>query len=279
MSTLNCFQDNHKPELYKAGYRRANTSHPTSYQTHYCQPWPGKKHAPLMQAADQLDGGRRSPPPPTKGAGPRHHSPECPLSKSRKGDDKLRRKDGHLAMERRGNGKLPVSRGDEHPTGHAPMDIHEGVKIGRSAAPKCRRPLFVDPLPLPIADDEGDKTNGNGGKKAKVVTSEPKPSDKESKKSRKKIETNGNQGRVLPGYPLKLGRGEEGAKKKTGEGSAGKHRKKRRCYESPLKKLYEEDRARHAQAVGIFETEYRKHYKDWVGEVWRAKEGKKRSGE
>ena len=263
-------QGSDKAECFKAGYRRPNTSHPTSYQTHFCRPWPGKLGsrtsegrrdvAPLIEAAKHLDQGERSKPRQPQDSGA--HSLECPHSKSHKTKVTIARQD-----DRKG---LPAPQGDD--------DLPEGVVVKRTQAPKSRRPLFVDPLPIPLADEGSRKNIGGNERRTKAHPSEPKRLDDRPKKglnlAKTKEKLPEKSSKTLPAHQVKK---MELSKKVFG----GEERRKRRNYVSPLKKLYEKDQAMHARAVGTFETEYQKHYRDWVGEAWQGKKGRQqqRSGE
>jgi len=271
-------QGSDKAECYKAGYRRANTSHPTSYQTHFCRPWPGKlgsrtggsskNAAPLIEAAEQLDRGERSKPrqPRDSGAQGEHtHKQEVTVVA----------RDGH-----QGGTKMSAPQGT----------ASDGAfKVKRAQGPKCRRPLFVDPLPIPLADDEGTRRDPGNERKSKAHSSELRSKENEVKKrptlmnAEEKHREKSSKGLPAPPKNQEQQGGEESSMKdKLSKKVYGKEeRRKRRSYVSPLKKLYEEDRARHARAVGMFETEYKKHYKDWAGEAWHSKKkgGPQRSGE
>ncbi len=265
----------------------------------FSQPWLDRKrerHAPLLEAEERLRRGQRS-----RGSRPDkdRHSPECPLSKVQEIDEKKPKYDSkHEVKERYGreeqqarrNGQpaarneRPVPR-DERPAPSVANEhaVHHQPEDGAPKAtipPKCRRPLFVDRLTLPgAADEKPDRISRSADKKAKKMVVEKKPEAKEMIQGPKRIQKGSDlqKNKSAPRKQTNLERQSLDTRNPSKDSAAGQKRK--RTYKSPLKKLYEKDRTLRAQAVGIFETEYQKHYKDWVGEMWGNKKHKQRSGE
>ena len=148
----------------------------------------------------------------------------------------------HTPLESKNHIEVPVE---------APL-IKEGMRV------KERKKQLVEPLPLPISERFRDvsykqkeplRTRGQvidtNLAKLDVPNSAQHPTQKQSSETRQR------------------------------ELVTKQKRKKKRPYPSPLKRLYESDRQRLNLAKGLFETEYHRHYKDWLTKSWAGGDEKK----
>lgn len=240
VSMLSLAPQNEKALRYKSGYRRTNTSHPSTYQTNYCWIDPSPFTSSLLLREPTV--------------------PSVAQERLISADNRPKNAD-KAPVKRVQYAEMASELKDDMEASRDPQLSQESKMAFDARAGGSKRRPPVEPLNLPLSANT-TKPPGPPLRTRNTAAVNSKPRVKADTGSRSHAE-----------------RDSRSHKRKSSSPEAGAAvRKKKKVYSSPVQRLYEDDHKHLDLARGRWQTQYRAHYKDWMGKVLAGRREKKENG-
>lgn len=248
---------------FRAGYRRVNSGYPTTYQANYKKEPSSAGKAPLINAAECKLHKRNN----NTGLEQENVIPHS----SEKHIDKKK-----LSPMRTVVKKKPLVEPLNLPPSANGRDADIGIRreYPQTRAREPYKEQSMEQSKVPYKENSRDQSKVPYREQSEVPYKETSEVPYKETSAKKKISTSKKNTPDNAHHPKS-----SADKKSSAKESSKTVKKKKREFPSPLKKLYASDYRKHALAKGVFKTQYRENYKNWLGQSWAGGEDRKRRKE